>query len=1645
MPQISRRGRRPRSVTPGSSRSRNRQRQGSYRTPSNSGQGRRNGSHAGSNARDNSSGRRGTRSTSGTRSRGNRRVTPGSSSTGRSIRDTARNPTRGLGIRTGDYYVPSQQDSPRREDTEQSEREGGDDNESVSLSQQSGSADVPDVPDVPRVKRHCYCDVACDKCTDMEACIDHDGLYCSGTCERYFHFNCIKWIREPSTNDSPFGSISPPWREDGRSITLNAQTQESSCWYCTKCWEENKRNAGRLASATFIADLPDIQSEEDIMDTDDESDRKVKALPYTRLKIRERAERMGLLLPPFHEDFTEAMATTIVSQEYNRLQEIIDPDLFQQIVNSHPRCFPTESPINPDLRRKMAVSGRRFEVLLLCFTIETCASCGIVTPVHQDPLSGEDDCAQDMFTRKPTRLKRQHLRRTFKDAFRCHCNGPICRGENYFPPSHGSALVRAFQEHHEMQTPKARYEAHCPFITKVRLCYHCYRTRDLDPLLPPKFSARNGYGPMQPVSESVYRIYDTLSENHQMLINRVRELDYLLRNLTYGEECAIRTIVPAISITRLKYGNIASKGNVTCMNLDNKMFEVIPRLPTECRTVVIQRKGSNTRAGLASFKFQRNVIENVCRLITAVKPPGYENIGFSQRNLSQWPAEGNLLDHADVINESDDCDSGLPNPGSARESDNSGTSESSGGPAPLQNLEEDEVFSGAYSGSAKPGSVSIQVLNASADLAELSNQLADAAEENPELGGNSNAPRQIPIRLTGNIAYARQSLLQPFSGFANMDKDPFAWTRAFPSLFRPCVVMDETGVPQVQINGDLKGWRGNRFVGIHLYEWAKWLMWRSDGLAVKHPTFALVLNNHKFRKSLLSQGRSALHLDNTVDETTTIRDWQAMLARPVPGAAANNAAAPNANPNNTRAPRSHLHSLLNYHAGNVVGTDQYYGGIRRQWEAISNFHSHINNREATHFHTCSMAEFHDPFLRRLLSKYVAQVTYPEHEREAAANEVLNNLTAFRRAVSSYKHIVTHFFSCKWEIWCYCFLRPVVGLIDNCAMKEFTDLRGAIHVHSILYTDCEADRRVSESLHQLSLSLYEAVHRLDDYIMENAEALSQANEIPPTSIFDCEAGLDEHFKSMKKVCGNSREGEMAWEECQQAMADAQKQAAEDITKVMMEEDVVSALHPGLAQREWIEPPGPSDLGYRGGSSFGMQTKRDVLEVAELQKFKFNREDQLYCRKVNTVNHVFTHSCNPYCIREHTIDVDYDEGKHYDEKKGELKSFVVRKYEKKDANGNMTHKVKIKVQFCRFGFGYLRMYGRGSVHDRTGGKPPCFAGYLEYDENNMPQFVAPRNHHRVLQEPLFAFHFGSNSDSRRFISQSVSYANIPNSDICPERYYKALHALGREGICRACGSEKCVFYATGYCCKGNKSSDQWAKVLDSISTAYVENDRFLNGVDANNVPLFAAIAKWVRTMGDKKDVSKDQAVFHLSGGFINTSTTKVKGCSVSSIYTSDIAALATDASSSSAFNFPSLLKKYKVRKEEHDNYNLYKYASSVYGGASPKNPIAPNFMGYDPFVSWPLSEDYSRIMLTIYKPWRTNPDTLRDEGDQTFATALIKFMWNHEHFPTRIAIKIFQSRIRWKPPRLDAPATNAAAAGGGSPSLSVTNSETEEAAA
>ena len=54
-------------------------------------------------------------------------------------------------------------------------------------------------------------------------------------------------------------------------------------------------------------------------------------------------------------------------------------------------------------------------------------------------------------------------------------------------------------------------------------------------------------------------------------------------------------------------------------------------------------------------------------------------------------------------------------------------------------------------------------------------------------------------------------------------------------------------------------------------------MWRSDGIPASHPTFSLVLYNHKIRDSLHKQGRFVLNssdidLNTTLDEIRNTND-----------------------------------------------------------------------------------------------------------------------------------------------------------------------------------------------------------------------------------------------------------------------------------------------------------------------------------------------------------------------------------------------------------------------------------------------------------------------------------------------------------------------------------------------------------------------------------------------------------------------------------------------------------------------------------------------------------------------------------------------------------------------------------------------------
>jgi Ser-tRNA(Ala) deacylase AlaX len=91
-----------------------------------------------------------------------------------------------------------------------------------------------------------------------------------------------------------------------------------------------------------------------------------------------------------------------------------------------------------------------------------------------------------------------------------------------------------------------------------------------------------------------------------------------------------------------------------------------------------------------------------------------------------------------------------------------------------------------------------------------------------------------------------------------------------------------------------------------------------------------------------------------------------------------------------------------------------------------------------------MAEYHDPFLRRVLSKYVTKVVSPD-----AGAQVFDDDKAFHEAVGKYKQVVTHYFQCRAQTRVLSLSAPVWGLIDWKMSTEWAKGRGAAHVHMLI--------------------------------------------------------------------------------------------------------------------------------------------------------------------------------------------------------------------------------------------------------------------------------------------------------------------------------------------------------------------------------------------------------------------------------------------------------------------------------------------------------------------------------------------------------------------------------------------------------------------
>ena len=91
-----------------------------------------------------------------------------------------------------------------------------------------------------------------------------------------------------------------------------------------------------------------------------------------------------------------------------------------------------------------------------------------------------------------------------------------------------------------------------------------------------------------------------------------------------------------------------------------------------------------------------------------------------------------------------------------------------------------------------------------------------------------------------------------------MNSTPFAWSRAFPTIFIPTYI-NINGDFTWTIHGDITRSTFTCDKKINPNHWYEYLMWRSDGIPSSHPTFSLTLYNQKNCNSLQKQGRFVLN------------------------------------------------------------------------------------------------------------------------------------------------------------------------------------------------------------------------------------------------------------------------------------------------------------------------------------------------------------------------------------------------------------------------------------------------------------------------------------------------------------------------------------------------------------------------------------------------------------------------------------------------------------------------------------------------------------------------------------------------------------------------------------------------------------------
>ena len=312
---------------------------------------------------------------------------------------------------------------------------------------------------------------------------------------------------------------------------------------------------------------------------------------------------------------------------------------------------------------------------------------------------------------------------------------------------------------------------------------------------------------------------------------------------------------------------------------------------------------------------------------------------------------------------------------------------------------------------------------------------------------------------------------------------------------------------------------------------------------------------------------------------------------------------------------------------------------------------HGFNRTPAYFHTGSMAEYHEYHLRCILATYVSALTNASVvDSAAAARNIMTDDRAFVDAVQRYKHVVTHYFASKTEIWMALYMKPVFGVVGGSLANEFAPSRGCIHFHSVLQAEHSSLKVCKEALAKYSSDVYKAMKKLDTYVDSNYDDDVHKDKFPtrPNTIYNTN-GID----VCEAFCKVTEGRDVAFEEYKSSVSKSHKDCEKSIGKELMSSFGYNACHTGKAPRDYIYPVGDKYDDYRSDQG-NMQKKEDVLERSELKRkpWTVNKlmgmeeteqnnirpmSSNKYEAHTNILNHAFTHSCSLYCLRYKVVQV------------------------------------------------------------------------------------------------------------------------------------------------------------------------------------------------------------------------------------------------------------------------------------------------------------------------------------------------------------------------------------------------------------------------